>query len=63
MNGAIQPIFAILLLDIIVGLVDLFQAEQTRDESLLYSLVFVVVGVIVLIGSIIQVSAREEQSL
>ena len=63
MNGAIQPIFAILLLDIIVGLVDPFQAEQTRDESLLYSLVFVVVGVIVLIGSIIQVSAREEQSL
>ncbi len=54
-NGAIQPLFAIVFAEIL-GLFVLPLDEQ-EDRALFYSLMFLVIGVVTLLGYFFQVSA------
>ena len=55
-NGGIQPIFAILFSEIIGVFADPRYTQQQRDDVVLYSLLFVAIGVAAFLANIIQVS-------
>jgi len=55
-NGGIQPIFAILFSGIIEIYADPRFTQAQRDRVVLFSLLFVAIGVSALIANVIQVS-------